>query len=121
MTHATHSINGRVPKVIDGGIFFWLYYKCDRIYNTTRLKTEKKISGNTMSARDIWILAAALALLVFLSRDALARFFWHEFRQPAVALALVRQDADLAVEIGNYYFNGGRVDAYTTLTPGRIV
>lgn len=42
----------------------------------------------------------------FISRDALARFVWQKYRWPQTAVFLIRNDADLAMFIGNYYFNG---------------
>jgi len=58
-----------------------------------------------------WFLAvaAALAGLIFFqfSRDNMAQFAWHDLESPGLALALVRSDPGLAMELGLYYFNGG--------------
>lgn len=52
-----------------------------------------------------------LALFAFLAaQNTLARIAWQKYRAPAVALFLDRGDAQLAMQIGNYYFNGGRYD-----------
>jgi len=57
------------------------------------------------------ILLAALAFFAFLfSEDMLARLAWQKYRSPAVALALDRDDAALAMNIGNYSFGGGAYD-----------
>ncbi|MDO8574955.1 MAG: tetratricopeptide repeat protein [bacterium] len=42
----------------------------------------------------------------FLSRDSLANFTWQKYRWPKTAILLDRSNADLAMFIGNYYFNG---------------
>lgn len=54
----------------------------------------------------IWVSMAGIFLGGFLFfQDALARFVWQEYRLPAVASFLMRHDAELGVELGNYYFN----------------
>lgn len=55
----------------------------------------------------VWVSALAVLLFAFLlSRDALARYAWQRYRSADVALALNRGDADLAMRIGTYCFNG---------------
>ncbi len=57
--------------------------------------------------RHIWVSAGAVILLGFLLlQDTLARIAWQKYGRPDVALQLVRRDADLAMQLGNYYFNG---------------
>lgn len=64
-----------------------------------------------MKKRHIWISAAAIAVIVFLfSQDALARLAWQKYHRPDAALMLNRHDAALAMQLGNYYFNGGAYD-----------
>jgi len=63
---------------------------------------------NNVNCRHFWISIAALAFLAFLlSQDSLARVAWQKYRSSAVALALDRDDAALAMNIGNYSFGGG--------------
>lgn len=55
----------------------------------------------------VWLLVAvSLIFIFFAKRDALAKFVWQNYRWPAASLLLNRSDADLAMFIGNYYFNG---------------
>ena len=51
----------------------------------------------------IFILAA-IFISFFLSRDALARFFWQKNGDARLAYFLNFSDADLAIQLGNYYF-----------------
>ncbi|MFY9462427.1 MAG: tetratricopeptide repeat protein [Candidatus Sungiibacteriota bacterium] len=53
----------------------------------------------------LWVSVTALLLFGFLlSQDFLARIVWQKYGRPDVALWLVRQDADFALLLGNYYF-----------------
>lgn len=57
------------------------------------------------------ILSASLifvftGLIVLSSRDSLARLAWQKYHWPQMAILLDRSDADLAMFIGDYYFNG---------------
>lgn len=55
----------------------------------------------------LWFSIGAVVIFsFFLSRDALARLVWQKYHWPQTALSLDRSDADLAMFIGNYYFNG---------------
>lgn len=64
-----------------------------------------------MKPLHLWITAAAILLTAFLlSQDMLARIAWQRFNRPDIALVLIRRDAKLALELGNYYFNGGAYD-----------
>src|SRR3989344_7428087 len=59
------------------------------------------------------VLVSVLVVAVFallLNQDALARSAWQKYRSPAVALALNRGDAELAMQLGNYYFGNGEYD-----------
>lgn len=49
---------------------------------------------------------AAIGLGLLFSQDALARLAWQKYGRPDVALRLIRQDADFAMLLGNYYFGG---------------
>lgn len=52
-----------------------------------------------------WVSIAAIAFFGFLfSQDALARLAWQRFNRPDIAVLLVRQDAEFAMLLGNYYF-----------------
>ncbi|MDO8676398.1 MAG: tetratricopeptide repeat protein [Candidatus Azambacteria bacterium] len=54
----------------------------------------------------IWFLVAVFLILVFTAKqDSLARFAWQN-RWLKMAILLDRSDVDLAMFIGNYYFNG---------------
>lgn len=58
-----------------------------------------------------WVSIAAIILFGFIiSRDFLARLAWQKYRSANLAIFLNRGDADLAMKIGNYYFNGGAYD-----------
>lgn len=55
----------------------------------------------------LFISIAAIAVFGFLlSQDGLARLAWQKYGRPDIALWLVRQDADFAMLLGNYYFGG---------------
>lgn len=61
--------------------------------------------------RAVWLLVFVSLILVFTAKqDFLANFIWQKYRSPNLALLIVRNDADLAMFIGNYYFNGGNYD-----------
>lgn len=72
---------------------------------------------NQLSMRWLWgnkwplvlVSIAAVALLVFQQQDALARFFWSR-GAPYLAIFLNKDDVDLAMQLGNYYFGGGDYD-----------
>ncbi len=53
----------------------------------------------------------SIFVLVFLifsaTRDTLASFAWQKYRSAPFALALVRDDAEIAMNIGDYFFGGG--------------
>ena len=58
----------------------------------------------------IWVSVGAVFLFGFLlSQDALAKIAWDKYQDAGVALALTR-NAKLAMQIGNYYFNGAKYD-----------
>lgn len=52
----------------------------------------------------------SLVIVVFFSfilfRDFLARLSWEKFSNPKIAVFFLRTDAETAMLIGNYYFNG---------------
>ncbi len=55
----------------------------------------------------LWFsIGVAIIFSFFLSRDSLANFTWQKYRWPKVAILLDGNNADLAMFIGNYYFNG---------------
>lgn len=55
----------------------------------------------------LWFgVGAVIVFLFFISRDSLARLAWQKYRWPHVAILLDRSDANLAMFIGSYYFNG---------------
>ncbi len=55
----------------------------------------------------ILFLAAVSLVLIFVAKqDALAKLLWQKYRLPEIAILLDRGNADLAMLIGNYYFNG---------------
>ena len=59
----------------------------------------------------LWISVAAITITVLLlSQDPLARLVFAKFNRPDLALTLVRSDQKLAMQIGNYYFNGQKYD-----------
>lgn len=54
---------------------------------------------------------AGLFFFAFLRIEtAVARVAWHRYGHPDIAMFFNRDDAKLAMEIGNYYFNGGAYD-----------
>lgn len=56
----------------------------------------------------IWFLVAVSLILIFVEKqDTLAKLLWQKYRLSRAAIALVRQDDNLAMQIGNYYFGGG--------------
>ena len=64
-----------------------------------------------IKSKHIWISATGLIIFAFLlSQDFLARLAWQKYYNPRIALDLISQDADLAIRLGNYYFNGGAYD-----------
>ncbi|OHA06476.1 MAG: hypothetical protein A3B29_05455 [Candidatus Sungbacteria bacterium RIFCSPLOWO2_01_FULL_51_34] len=56
------------------------------------------------------IIAAALSGAVVFSADRIATFAWKNYRAARVALFFVRNDAELASDIGRYYFGLGGYD-----------
>lgn len=44
------------------------------------------------------------AVAVYLYGDIEARYLWHQWQEPYLAIALARSDAPLLMEIGNYYY-----------------
>jgi len=55
----------------------------------------------------LWFsIGAVIIFSFFISRDAMARFAWQKYRSPKMAILLDGSDANLAMFIGNYYFNG---------------
>ncbi len=56
------------------------------------------------------VLAIILLTTTSTIRDALARVVWEEFKMAPVAGFLNIHDANLALELGNYYFNEGAYD-----------
>ena len=74
-------------------------------------KKKKRTSQLRNLVFGIVILGAAIFVVVTLTyRDALAHKAWNKFHSPQAALVLDGSDAKLAMEIGNYYFNGGAYD-----------
>lgn len=59
--------------------------------------------------REIGILVVLLVAITFFARQPIGRFMWHVLGAPRTAL-LLTTDARFAMEIGNYYFNGGGYD-----------
>ena len=57
-----------------------------------------------LSSLFLWWLACVTSQTTF------ARIAWRGYHRPDIALFLDRNDATLAMEIGNYYFNGGAYD-----------
>jgi len=56
----------------------------------------------------VWFLVVITIILVFTAKqDALANFVWQKYRIANLAILLDKNDSDLAMQIGNYYFNGG--------------
>jgi Flp pilus assembly protein TadD len=56
------------------------------------------------------VLVGIAGAWIFLYSDSIARFAWRKLEWSALALMLVRRDADLAMRLGSYYFNGGAYD-----------
>src|SRR3989338_4757286 len=57
------------------------------------------------------IMGALVLLVAFFSvRDSLARIAWEKHGRADWAFRLVWKDANLAMQLGNYYFNGGEYD-----------
>lgn len=55
----------------------------------------------------VWLLVAVSLIFIFVSKqDSLAELLWQKYRWPNLAVLIIRSDADLAMFIGNYYFNG---------------
>ncbi len=55
----------------------------------------------------IWFLVIVSLILVFVAKqDVLAKLSWQKYRSANLAIILDRSDVDLAMFIGNYYFNG---------------
>lgn len=68
---------------------------------------------DSLRMKRLYISISILAIAVlgfFLSQDALARLAWQRYGRADMALALVRNDAGLAAQLGNYYFSGGAYD-----------
>ena len=59
--------------------------------------------------REMGILIVFLAAITFFVRPSIGQFMWNVLGAPRTAL-LLTQDARFAMEIGNYYFNGGDYD-----------
>lgn len=55
------------------------------------------------------MLIVVLAAITFFARQPIGRFMWNVLGAPRTAL-LLTTDARFAMEIGNYYFNGGGYD-----------
>lgn len=71
--------------------------------------------GNSWARIFVFVGAFFIALLALLiispwGRDALARAVWQKYRMSDVSLALNSDDADLAMQIGAYYFGGKEYD-----------
>lgn len=61
----------------------------------------------------IWVSAGVVILLGFLfSQDSLARFAWQRYHWPIVSSMLNINNAELEVELGNYYFNVSGLGVY---------
>jgi tetratricopeptide (TPR) repeat protein len=56
------------------------------------------------------VLAIILLTTTSTIREALARIIWKEYKMAPVAGFLNQHDANLALELGNYHFNGGAYD-----------
>ncbi|RJQ37443.1 hypothetical protein C4552_01085, partial [Candidatus Parcubacteria bacterium] len=76
----------------------------------TTSKSNYAISLRYSKKKVVLRFSAALLALTFvgflLARDALARFAWERYGRADIALALNRSDADLAMQLGTYYFAG---------------
>ncbi|MBI2446392.1 MAG: tetratricopeptide repeat protein [Parcubacteria group bacterium] len=53
-----------------------------------------------------FLVIVSLILIFVAKQDTLAKLLWQKYRLPKTALLLVNRDTDLAMFIGNYYFNG---------------
>lgn len=74
--------------------------------NLKRLIRRKRFLFAFVKEWHILVSLAGIFLVGFLfSQDALARFVWQKYRIPAFVSFLMRHDAELGVELGNYYFN----------------
>lgn len=64
-------------------------------------------SGRGIKKWPFWLsIAIAVIFSFFILRSALARLAWQKYRWPNAAILLDGNNADLALYIGNYYFNG---------------
>lgn len=55
----------------------------------------------------VWFLVVVSLILIFVAKqDILAKLLWQKYHSADLAILLDRSDADLAMFIGNYYFNG---------------
>ncbi len=64
-------------------------------------------ASNGMKRWEIIVLVLVILFFGFsFSQDILARLVWQKYGRADIALALVRRDAGLAMQLGNYYFNG---------------
>ena len=67
-------------------------------------KILKIITDNFLA---LWLLVVVTLFLAFTAyQNSLANFVWQKYRSPNLALLINRSDADLAMFVGNYYFNG---------------
>src|SRR3989344_2414193 len=69
----------------------------------------------TKSLKINWYYSATVVTLVLLTaffsvRDSLARIAWEKHGRADWAFRLVWRDVNLAMQLGNYYFNGGEYD-----------
>ena len=61
----------------------------------------------------LWFsIGAVVIFLFFISRDILANLAWKEYKLPAVASLLNKNNAELEFELGNHYFNVSGSGAY---------
>ncbi|MEK7090733.1 MAG: tetratricopeptide repeat protein, partial [Patescibacteria group bacterium] len=61
-----------------------------------------------MKYRHIWISISVVLVFGFLfAQDSIARVLWLKYQMPGLSLVLISNDSDLAMRLGNYYFNGG--------------
>lgn len=67
----------------------------------------KKAVHDNVPSKELSILLVIITAVVcfFLFQDALARFVWNKYRLPTIVSSLMRNDAKLSLELGNYYFN----------------
>lgn len=73
-----------------------------------KIKKTKNLSETiTENFWAIWFFVVISLILVFVAKqDALANFVWQKYRSADLALVLIKRDSNLAIQIGNYYFNG---------------